>query len=133
VKSGIGIPLVPVGVLRMGALRPLNRVPIGKGHLVAVAGRLDLDTIPGVRARLQRVSHHPGTPLDLDLSGVTCCDVLGLGLLVAVDRRARRYGGGLRLLSPSPAVVEALQVSGLARLLPVFPVLPFDSQPAAAA
>ncbi|MEU4211553.1 STAS domain-containing protein [Streptomyces sp. NPDC026206] len=102
-----------------------SRVPVTDGQegrtVIAVGGRLDLATVPRLRRRLLRVSRTPGSRLILDLSGVTSCDALGLGLLVAEGRRARCYGGELRLVAPRPAVVKALGASGLSRLLPVFP------------
>ncbi|MFC4962032.1 STAS domain-containing protein [Streptomyces mauvecolor] len=91
--------------------------------VVVVSGSLGLATVPGVRERLLRVSHGPGIRLVLDLSGVTSCDILGLGLIIATARRARSSGGSLRLVAPSPAVAEALGASGLIRLLQVSPAL----------
>ncbi|MGW1074995.1 STAS domain-containing protein [Streptomyces sp. NPDC002537] len=92
-----------------------------EAHVVMVRGRLDLVGVSRLRERLLRVSHGPGSRLVLDLSGVTSCDALGLGLFVATARRARRSGGALRLVAPRPAVVRALGASGLSRLLPVLP------------
>ncbi|MBH1933040.1 STAS domain-containing protein [Streptomyces sp. AV19] len=91
-----------------------------------VRGRLDLFGVPRLRERLLRVSHSPESRLILDLSAVTSCDALGLGLLVAAARRARYSGGDLCLLAPCPAVAQALKASGLSRILPVFPG--FDEQ-----
>ncbi|MFI1797201.1 STAS domain-containing protein [Streptomyces sp. NPDC020379] len=109
-----GIALIPT---------PRRLVPAGtrQGHVVTVRGKLDLAGVPGLRERLLRVSHTPGSRLILDLSGVTSCDALGLGLLVATARRARRAGGDLCLVAPRPAVVRALGASGLSRLLPTLP------------
>ncbi|MFD9791067.1 STAS domain-containing protein [Streptomyces sp. NPDC059070] len=89
--------------------------------VVTVRGRLDLTTVPGLRERLLRVSHGPGSPLVLDLSGMTSCDALGLGLFVATARRARSFGGALCLLAPSPGAVTVLGSAGLTRLLHVHP------------
>ncbi|GGP85094.1 hypothetical protein GCM10010278_74430 [Streptomyces melanogenes] len=87
--------------------------------VIAVSGRLGLATVPRLRERLVRVSHGPGNLLVLDLSGVTSCDALGLGLLIATARRARSFGDGLCLLAPSPSVAAALGAAGLTRLLHV--------------
>ncbi|WP_418952545.1 STAS domain-containing protein [Streptomyces albireticuli] len=96
-----------------------------------VRGSLDLSGVPVLRERLLRVSHSPGSRLVLDLSGVTSCDALGLGLLVATARQARRSGGDLCLLAPCPAVARALKASGLSRLLPALPGT--EGQPGAGA
>jgi anti-anti-sigma factor len=87
--------------------------------VVIVRGRLDLGTVAGLRGRLLRVSHRPGSLLLVDLAGVVSCDVLGLGVLIAAARRARCHGSELRLVAPSPAVVKASRASGLSRVLPV--------------
>ncbi|WP_369243690.1 STAS domain-containing protein [Streptomyces sp. R41] len=88
---------------------------------VVVSGSLALATVPALRERLLSPRHNPGSQLNLDLSGVTSCDTLGLGLLVATARKVHLSGGGLRLVAPSHAVAEALSDSGLIRLLHVLP------------
>ncbi|WHM40653.1 STAS domain-containing protein [Streptomyces sp. BPTC-684] len=102
---------------------PGSRAPLTRGTggcaVVTVRGCLGLTTVPRLRERLLRVSHGPGSSLVLDLSGVTSCDALGLGLLVATARRARSLGGGLCLLAPSPSAAAALGAAGLTRLLHV--------------
>jgi len=117
VYAGLGIALIPLGTLR--SARVLTRVFGEDRTVVFIDGSLDLDTVPGVRDRLLRVSPGPGVPLLLDLSGVIFCDAIGLGLLVAAERRARIRGGGLFLVAPSAAVVEAMKTGGLSRLIPV--------------
>ncbi|WP_424887418.1 STAS domain-containing protein [Streptomyces sp. XH2] len=89
--------------------------------MLTVRGILNLAGVPGLRERLLHVSPGPGSRLVLDLSGVTSCDALGLGMLVAAARRARSSGGDLCLVAPCPAVTQALKVSGLSRILPVLP------------
>ncbi|MFF3272826.1 STAS domain-containing protein [Streptomyces chrestomyceticus] len=88
--------------------------------VLIVRGRVDLATLPTLRERLRRLPRAPGSLLIVDLSEVTDCCALALGPLVAAARRARAQGGDLRLVQPSPAVLAALQASGLNRLLPVF-------------
>jgi anti-anti-sigma factor len=53
---------------------------------------------------------------ELDLGGVTEIDGAGLQLLVHLQREAQRSGCTLRLLAPSPAVIEAFDLCGLAGL-----------------
>ncbi|MFI1172577.1 STAS domain-containing protein [Streptomyces melanogenes] len=100
-----------------------SRAPLTHGTggcaVITVSGCLGLTTVPRLRERLRLVSHGPGNPLVLDLSGVTSCDALGLGLLIATARRARAFGGGLCLLAPSPSAAAALGAAGLTRLLHV--------------
>lgn len=100
-----------------------------RDRVLTVRGRLDLSGVPRLRERLLHVSHSPGSRLTLDLSGVTSCDALGLGLLVAAARCARHSGGDLCLVAPRPAVAQVLRASGLSRILQVLPA--FDGQSAA--
>lgn len=146
-SRGARTSLIPANALRSPPETAGTRVPVRSGHsspslpvsvpdgqpaptgvhadqvIVVVSGSLGLATVPGLRERLLRVSHGPGTRLVLDLSGVTSCDALGLGLIIATARRARSYGGSLRLVALSPAAAEALGTSGLIRLLRVLPAL----------
>ncbi|MEV0276794.1 STAS domain-containing protein [Streptomyces sp. NPDC050610] len=87
--------------------------------MIDVSGRLDLATVPRLR-ELLRKAQGPGVRLVLDLSGVTYCDALALGVFVATARRARSLGGELRIVAPSPAVSRALSAGGLRRRLSVF-------------
>ncbi|MFF1477110.1 STAS domain-containing protein [Streptomyces sp. NPDC058301] len=91
--------------------------------VITVSGHLDLTTVPRLRERLLRVPHGPGKLLVVDLSGVTSCDALGLGLLVATARRARSFGGGLCLLAPSHSAAAALGTAGLTHVLRISPDL----------
>ncbi|MGW7413584.1 STAS domain-containing protein [Streptomyces sp. NPDC054863] len=90
------------------------RVVPGLLPVVVVAGRRL------GRAKLAEFGCRAGVPWVLDLSGVRECGLLGVGLLIAVRRRARTYGSELRLVAPSQAVEDALTVSGLRRMLPAF-------------
>ncbi|WP_367140454.1 MULTISPECIES: STAS domain-containing protein [Streptomyces] len=101
-----------------------------RDRVLTVRGRLDLSGVPRLRERLLHVSHSPGSRLTLDLSGVTSCDALGLGLLVATARSARYSGGDLCLAAPCPAVAQTLRASGLSRILPILPGSDGQSGPA---
>ena len=102
---------------------PLMTDPVHTSHTIAVTGRLDVTTVPLLRTRIRSAIDRAGPriDLDLDLSGVTYCNALGLGALVAAHRRARQDGGGLRVIAPSSAVTAALANSGLDRILTVRP------------
>ncbi|MEU5320872.1 STAS domain-containing protein [Streptomyces sp. NPDC021056] len=88
-------PELPEGGLRSPICRSTTRRDV-------VSGSLARATVPGLRERLPGACHSPVRQLPLDLSGVTCCDTLGLAAL-------------------SRAVVGALSDSGPIRLLRVLP------------
>ena len=82
--------------------------------IVAMAGELDLATVPRLRDRLVRViSEHPGELVVLDLDGLSAVDDAGLGVLVGALRRARVHGGDVCLVCTS---VELLELFALTRL-----------------
>lgn len=120
-SAGTATPLIPVEVPRAPGRRPVVADMPEDCERVVVGGGLTRATVPGLRELLLGACHSPVRQLTLDLSGVTSCDTLGLGLLVATARRIRLSGGDLRLATPSRAVVEALSDSGLIRLLRVLP------------
>ncbi|MBF6049354.1 anti-sigma factor antagonist [Streptomyces sp. NRRL B-1677] len=123
---------VPRGAGRRVSASRCHSPPPGspRDRVLTVRGRLDLSGVPRLRERLLHVSHSPGSRLTLDLSGVTSCDALGLGLLVATARSARYSGGDLCLAAPRPAVAQALRASGLSRILPILPASDSQSTPA---
>jgi ABC-type transporter Mla MlaB component len=49
----------------------------------------------------------------IDLSGVSVCDVSGLGVLIGTQRRARGLRITVRLAAPRPQMAKLLRVTGL--------------------
>jgi len=60
----------------------------GEGRL-RLTGPLDFDTVPALYAALPAAG---GTPLEVDLSGVTRADTAGMGLLVEILRLGGEHG-----------------------------------------
>lgn len=89
--------------------------------VIGVSGEIDLATAPRLREQLVRlVTEHAGRIVVVDLSGVTFCDSLGLGVLVGAQRRARALGGELRLVVPGGRLADAFSMPGLDAVLPSF-------------
>ncbi len=59
--------------------------------------------------------------LVLDLSAVDRIDSTGLGVLVGARKRLRAGGGQLRLAAASGDVARVLHVTGLDKVLPLYP------------
>ncbi|MGW7520716.1 STAS domain-containing protein [Streptomyces sp. NPDC054796] len=96
--------------------------PADEWSVVAVHGSPGLSTLPKLRRTLlPPLADGAADRLVVDLSAVAHCDVRLLALLVATDRRARSRGGALRVVATGPAVLGALDRSGLARILAVHP------------
>lgn len=89
--------------------------------VLTVSGEIDLATAPRLREHLVRlVTEHAGRPVVVDLSGVTFCDSLGVGVLVGAQRRARALQGEVRLVVPGGRVADGFALVGLDAVLPQF-------------
>jgi anti-anti-sigma factor len=81
---------------------------------LAVAGELDLATVPALQDALAQLD---GTPaLELDLSGVRFMDSSGLRALLTARRDAQAAGRRLRLVGVPPAVARVLELTRTAAL-----------------
>ena len=77
---------------------------------VRVAGELDLATVPRLRAELTALLEGGRHELDLDLDGMTFCDVAGLTALLRAHTRAVHAGGRLVVHGSCPPLRLMLQV-----------------------
>jgi anti-sigma B factor antagonist len=91
-----------------GAERPDNSVAI-----VAVAGEVDLATVPELRSTLSRVIASPHQEVVVDLAAVDFMDASGVGALVGAAAEAARRGVRFRLDAPSPSVARVLDLARL--------------------
>ena len=75
---------------------------------IRLEGRLDAASVPVAREFLAGID----TSARLDFSGLDYIASVGLGLLVAVQRRLMDKGEGLRLAGLSPHLREVLALAG---------------------
>ena len=59
----------------------------------------------------------------LELQSVKMIDSTGLGLLASLCLSARKRSGDVKLVKPSPHVVEVLEITMLGRLFTVYPTV----------
>jgi anti-anti-sigma factor len=86
----------------------------GHGTVVLVAGDLDLETAPKLRACLRDFT---GQSVTLDFSDVTFLDSTGIGVLVSAKGEADRAGGSIVLHGVQPAQMKVLEICGLIEYL----------------
>jgi len=87
--------------------------------VLAVGGELDLGSTPRLRdAALKRLLAGDAV-LVLDLSGLEFLDSTGLGVVVAILKRARALGADLRLVVSRDRVRAPFTITGVDRLLPI--------------
>ncbi|WP_371671465.1 STAS domain-containing protein [Streptomyces sp. NBC_00289] len=89
--------------------------------LITLAGEIDLETVPLVRASLERCLRDGIRTIDVDLAPVTFCDCSGLNAFLHASHRMTAAGGTLRLHHPPPTLVLMLDVAGCDFLLPGVP------------
>ena len=90
------------------------------GHLVvALRGELDISDAPGL-ARALSAAAGSGSPIIVDLAGLTFIDCSSLSALACAREKARQAGGDLVLAAPQRQVLRVLSLTSLIDQLPVF-------------
>ena len=106
----------------VGELPPLD-VSVGHtayGALVAIAGELDMATVPRVSAALGAEPAASARAVVIDLAGVTFIDSTGLAALVKLEHALAARAGRLAIACPEGPARLLLDVTGLAEQLAVF-------------
>ena len=94
---------------------------IGQVAVVTVPAEIDVTNADTVRDELLAVIDHGAALLIADLSKTNFCDSAGVSALVRVFRRAATSGSALRLVVSTPAVQRVLSITGVDRLVDIFP------------
>ncbi|MET9892855.1 STAS domain-containing protein [Streptomyces sp. NPDC006465] len=105
--------------------------------LITLAGEIDLESAPLVRAALARCLSDGIRIIDVDLTPVTFCDCSGLNSFLYAAQKTTEAGGILLLHNPPPVLRRILDLtgSGLLLLRPPFGQVPpsLEDAPAPAA
>ncbi|GAA2247651.1 MULTISPECIES: anti-sigma factor antagonist [Kitasatospora] len=93
--------------------------------VVRVAGELDIATAEQLRLQVSGAlaRRGPRARVIADLSELEFCDACGASALIDAYHTARRHGGRFCLVVPEGRVLRLLRLTGLDRLLPVFPTV----------
>jgi anti-sigma B factor antagonist len=86
--------------------------------IAAVAGDIDISTVPRLRERLFKLADGGGT-LIVDLNRVTFIDSAGLGALVGAARGATAHDGSLHAVCARPQTRKLLWLTGVDRRIPM--------------
>jgi anti-anti-sigma factor len=95
--------------------------------LVDVAGEVDIETAPRMRAALA-AAIDAGQPIVVDLGAVTFMDSFGFGVLAAAHQQGARAGTPVLLRAVSHRIRHLLGLLGLDEVLAIEPA-PDDRQP----
>jgi anti-sigma B factor antagonist len=88
-----------------------------------LTGSLDIATSPAVRAALLSASEGGDHRLIVDLHRVDFLDSTGLGALIGAQRRAKEFGGEVRLVAKEGQILRLLRITGLLKIFAVYPTL----------
>ncbi|MFF8532959.1 STAS domain-containing protein [Streptomyces sp. SAS_267] len=80
--------------------------------LITLAGEIDLESAPLVRAALARCLSDGIRIIDVDLTPVTFCDCSGLNSFLYAAQKTTEAGGILRLHNPPPTLGRILDLTG---------------------
>ena len=94
---------------------------IGQVAVVTLPVEIDVTNADMVREELLAVVNHGAALLIADMSKTTFCDSAGVSALVRAFRRAATSGSALRLVVSTPAVQRVLSITGVDRLVDMFP------------
>jgi anti-sigma B factor antagonist len=94
---------------------------IAKWHVVAAGGEVDLYAAPSLRESLLSAITAGHYFIALDFSQVTFIDSSGFAVIVGALKRLRAEGGELRIAGAVTSVRSAMRLSGLARIIALYP------------
>ena|SRR3712207_5522341 len=90
---------------------------VGTATVVHCEGRLNMLAAPGLKGSLDTLVAEGNNRLVIDLSETAFMDSSGLGALIAGLKRARQFGGDLRIAAPTEQVRTVLRLTNLDRIL----------------
>ena len=94
-----------------------SRLPSGTQR-ITLTGELDRTSAPTLQQWLRDAfDHHPGTPLELDLSALEFCDLAGLRTLQAVEQAATAAHCLAQIVAAATCVDVLMQCSQTPDLL----------------
>jgi anti-sigma B factor antagonist len=94
---------------------------IGQVAVVTLPAEIDVTNADTVQDELLAALNQGAVLLIADMSTTDFCDSSGVSAMVRVFRRAVTSGSALRLVVGTPAVQRVLSITGVDRLVDVFP------------
>jgi anti-sigma B factor antagonist len=94
---------------------------IGQVAVVTLPEEIDVTNADAVRDNLQSVVNQGAALLIADMSTTNFCDSAGVSALVRTFRQVSTGTSSMRLVVSTPAVQRVLSITGVDRLLDVYP------------
>jgi anti-sigma B factor antagonist len=101
--------------------RERQPVWVGRVAIVTLPAEIDLSNAELVHQDLASVVVQGATRVIADMTATMFCDSAGITALVRVVQQAIAHGSGLRLAASAPAVTRVLALTGVDKLIEVYP------------
>jgi anti-sigma B factor antagonist len=99
---------------------PLAPRQVGPVSVVCLKGSIDAATVRIYESDLLALADGQDANLALDMRQVAAMDSSGLGMLLALTKRARSHGGDVVLFGVPSSVQSVLRVTGMDRVIRIF-------------
>ena len=103
---------------------PQERFPVawlGEAAMITLPEEIDISNSEQVREELLSLLNRGPAVLIVDMAETTFCDSAGVNALVRAHKRATANGAEIRLVVASLGVGRVLAITGVDRLIPVYP------------
>ena len=109
----------------LGESRPLNleintQMTEDKIPIVAIKGEIDLHTCAEMRDTLRDLIENGHHQIVINLAEVPYLDSAALGVMVDAVRRVREHEGGISLVSTTPFVRRAFEITRLVKIFQLY-------------
>lgn len=103
----------------MSGDRPV--VWVGRVAVIRLPAEVDVSNAEQARQDLAEAMTQDASLVIADMSATTFCDSAGVTALVQAVRAANASGAGLRVATSEPAVTRVLAITGVDRLIEIYP------------
>ena len=103
---------------------PQERLPVawlGEAAVITLPEEIDISNSEQVRDELLLLLNRGPAVLIVDMTETTFCDSAGVNALVRAHKRATANGAEIRVVVASRGVQRVLAITGVDRLIPVYP------------
>lgn len=94
---------------------------VGRVAVMTLPAEVDISNADQVREDLVAAVAQDASLVIADMSATTFCDSAGVTALVRTARKASASGAELRVATSAPAVVRVLAITGVDRLIEIYP------------
>jgi anti-sigma B factor antagonist len=94
---------------------------VGRVAVVTLPPEVDVSNAGQIRQDLAAVLAEAASLVIVDMTTTTFCDSAGVTALVHAVRDANASGAGLRAAASAPAVTRVLAITGVDRLIEIYP------------